>query len=657
MTGLSSRSVHEWMASEASRALPRLLEDACRHFEDRSFEGFALRLASEFERIFALMHELYGWRWDFSLRLHDLVVAMARSSANLPGWIAKRDVRAADAAWMSSGTSVWAMTYTERFAGTITAVEDKVDYLESLGVTHLHLMPPYAVPGPENDGGYAVSSYRKVRPELGSTDDLTRLAKRLHKRGLGLVLDFVANHTADDHPWARSARRGEAPYDRFYLTFETRDEVDRWLPALRTIFPHRDGDGFTWVPDASGDGRWVWTTFYPYQWDLDYRNPEVLVAMAAELLHVVSLGPAVLRMDATPFLWKREGTNCENLPEAHLILQIFNAVVKVVSPSVRFLSEAIVHPDDVARFVRPDECALGYNPLHMALTWEAIATQDATMLVDAIRHRSRLPGGCQWISYLRSHDDIGWGFADEDAFRLGIDAVGHRRFLSDFYSGVFPGSFAAGELFGHNERTGDSRISGTLASLAGLERALESADVVEIDLAVNRIVAMQTLAFTTVGMPMLYLGDELGTCNDRSYPNEPGHEHDNRWMHRPRLDWARVAEAGRQPDSPSGRILAAVRRLGALRSQIPVFGAGNPEIVETGHRGVIAFVRRGGGMQLLVAVNLTPRDASVVLDCRGADWRTVEDGDVVPLERTMVPYEVVLAVTTSRTDISPGQVG
>ncbi len=656
--------MRDWISQEAERSKEAVLDEVRDCFEDspRRLRAFEARFDVEYERIFRLMHSLYGWRWDFSWRLIELVRVAAGAAADRPKWLRRRDETMAEASWMNHPSTVWAMTYTERFAGSVAGFSERLEHLKRLGITHLHLMPPYTVPDGANDGGYAVSSYRTIRPELGDIAELTALARTLDSQGMSLVLDFVANHTAHDHPWAEAAKRGDAPYDRFYFLYDDRSEVAGYLPYLREIFPDRGGDAFTWCEEAGGPngGKWVWTTFYPFQWDLDYRNPAVLVAMSRELLHVANVGASVIRMDATPFLWKREGTTCENLPEAHVVLQLMNAVASLAAPSVRFLSEAIVHPDDVQRFVRPDECALGYNPLVMSLIWEAVATRQAGMLSDALRRRSALPPGCQWITYTRSHDDIGWGFADEDAAAMGIDPAGHRRFLNDFYAGIHPGSFARGAFFQANPRTGDARISGTLASLAGLESALESADPDEIDLAVDRIIAIQTLAFTSVGIPMLYLGDEIGTTNDHRFADDADHGGDNRWMHRPRFDTNALASAVASPSSPAGRILAAVRRLSLLRASHAAFGGGTPHVIDAGHPSVVAFTRIGGGELLLVVVNISDSTVDVDIHDSGWTWVDPDHGTKLVLPGSLAPYEVVMAVAPGpghTEPMAPGEVG
>jgi amylosucrase len=639
----------DWISEESERSLDRLLDHLEPVFSESPEVGevFRARLEEQWERIFRLSHELYGWQWDFSWHLVDLIETAARASRERSKWLRKRDVVDAGAAWMSDPSSFWAMTYLDRFAGTVDGLRESIPHLESLGISHLHLMPPYAVPEGPNDGGYAVSDYRRLRPDLGTREELASMAKRLHKHGIGLVLDFVANHTAHDHPWAEAAKRGERPYDRFYFMFDDRTEVEPWLPHLREIFPAREGDAFTWHADVQGPkgGKWVWTTFYPYQWDLDYSKFAVLVAVAGELLSIANIGASVVRMDATPFLWKQQGTSCENLPQSHTVLQLLNAVMAVVAPSVRFLSEAIVHPDGVARFVRPDECGVSYNPLLMSVIWEALATRDTILVADALLHRQALPDDTQWITYLRSHDDIGWGFADEDAVAHSIEPTGHRKFLNEFYSGEFPGSFASGATFQENPRTGDARISGTLASLAGMERALATADASVVDLAVKRIIAIQTVAFTSIGIPMIFLGDELATCNDHRFGEDPAHADDNRWMHRPRYDWAALKRANDHPASPAGRVLNAIRQLADVRSLIPGIDR-VPNVLATGDERVLAYRHSASNRHAVTIVNFSEDVVPIHVDDLELAWSDIHTGSPVELQRLMLPYQAVVAVAS-----------
>ena len=330
-------------------------------------------------------------------------------------------------------------------------------------------MPLFKVPEAENDGGYAVSSYRQVNPAWGTIEDLTNLADSLRKEGISLVLDLVFNHTSDEHDWVKQALEGKLEFQEYYRMFPDRVMPDAYEKNMREIFPDEHPGAFTYRKEID---RWVWTTFHAYQWDLNYANPAVFNQMAGEMLFLANLGVEVLRLDAVAFIWKELGTSSENLPQAHLLIQAFNAVARIASPALLFKSEAIVHPDDVVKYIHPDECQLSYNPLLMALLWNTLATRKVDLLDQALRQRFRLPEGTAWVNYVRCHDDIGWTFSDEDAANLNINGTDHRQFLNDFYSGRFPGSFARGLPFQENPKTGDVRISGTCASLAGLEKAL-----------------------------------------------------------------------------------------------------------------------------------------------------------------------------------------
>jgi amylosucrase len=642
--------VADWIRQDLPRALALLRPPALALFAKPALaDEFWDRFTAEFESIFRNFHHLYGWRWDFALQLQRFTEAMAATAAGRR----KRHRRRVDAtprAWLEDPVTIWGQAYVDRLVGRFDRLPDAVDHLRRLGVTHLHLMPPFLSPTP-GDGGYAVSDYRRTDPELGSMSELAEAIDRLAEAGIGVVLDVVLNHTADDHPWARAAVEGDPRFRAFYHFFEDRTLPDRLAPHLRSVFPQRPGDAFTWHERVDA---WVWTTFHEYQGDLDYRNPDVLTSMAGEIGFLANLGVAALRLDATPFLWKAEGTSCENLPEAHVVVELINSFVHVAAPGLELLSEAIVHPDDVTRFVRPEECRLGYNPLTMALLWEALATRDTTLLGDALRDRTALPPGCRWLTYLRCHDDIGWGFADEDARARGIDPAGHRRFLNDFYAGDFPGSFAAGSRFQTDPVSGDERISGTLASLAGLQTAVESADPDRVETAVKRIVALYTVMFTAVGIPLLYLGDEIGQLNDESYVSDPEVAGDNRWMHRPPFDWDALRRS-LEGQGAGARILAAVVRLARRRAGSPAFRSDTPTVLESGSASVIAYTQESGGRTVTVAVNLSEQPAVTTVEAAGTEWNGVLDP---PGPVRLEPYGVrVWERTDDNAVFVPGQVG
>ncbi len=451
----------EWRSEAArnalSRLLPRLEADHKRSLADipARWNHFKNRLHREWERLFIYLHELYGWQYDFFYTLERVLDMLIRFWLDRPETMHRLDEqREADPLWFLSEDVVGIVLYVDLFSDNLAGLRNHVPYFEKLGVTYLHLMPLFSVPRGENDGGYAVSDYRAVNPDLGTMEDLSQLASELRGRGISLVLDFVFNHTSDEHAWAQKAKAGDPEFLNYYFTFPDRTLVDRFQEQLRDIFPTVRKGSFTWNDELQ---RWVWTTFNSYQWDLNYGNPAVFQAIAEEMLFLANQGVEVLRLDAVAFIWKRLGTNCENQPEAHAIIRAFNAMARIVAPSLLFKSEAIVHPDDVISYVHPQECQLSYNPLLMALLWEALATREVRLLEHAMRHRERLPFGCAWVNYLRCHDDIGWTFDDKDAWHLGINPQGHRKFLNDFYTGKHPGSFSRGVPFQFNPDNGDPR--------------------------------------------------------------------------------------------------------------------------------------------------------------------------------------------------------
>ena len=362
------------------------------------------------------------------------------------------------------------------------------------------LLKPRPAP---NDGGYAVMDYRAVDPRLGTTDDLRATADVLRGAGISLVLDLVCNHTAREHEWAEKARAGDPTYLAYYRTYPDRTEPDDWERSLPEVFPDFAPGNFTWDPACE---RWVWTTFNDYQWDLDYTNPDVFAEMFAVICHLANVGVEVLRLDAVAFMWKRKGTNCQNQPEVHLLLQAWRALSRIVAPAVILLAEAIVSPDDLVGYLgrgegAGKECELAYHNVLMVSLWSALAEQNAALLTHTLRAMPPIPPSAAWLTYVRLHDDIGWAVTDENAGAVGLGGYDHRAFLSDFYSGEFPGSFARGAVFQANPATGDRRISGSLASLAGLEEALERGDDEAAALAVRRILLLNHLILTFGGVP------------------------------------------------------------------------------------------------------------------------------------------------------------
>ena len=597
-----------WLDRQASaslrRLMPRLEERFAGRTDEAAWEGYTERLRRHFPRLFGVLLHLYGEQYDFFYHLEQILCTATGMWLERPDELKALDaVKEYDNQWFQSSRILGAMCYVDLFAGNLEGVRERIPYLKELGVTYLHLMPVFRTPAGDNDGGYAVSSYRELDARLGSMEQLATLASELRHHGISLVLDFVFNHTADDHPWARRALEGDQDYQAFYRMFPNRELPDQYEKHLRPIFPDEHPGAFTYRNKIR---RWIWTSFHNYQWDLNYGNAAVFNAMAGEMLFLANQGVEVLRLDAVAFIWKRLGTDCENLPEAHMIIQAFNALVRMAAPAMVFLSEAIVHPDEVVKYIGEDECQLSYNPLLMALLWNTLATREVGLLHHCLAKRFSIPSGCSWVNYIRSHDDIGWTFSDDDARELHINPADHRRFLNDFYIGRFPGSFARGLPFQENLDTGDARVSGTAASLSGLEKALAEQDPQEVELAIRRILLLHGIILTIGGIPLIYLGDELGRLNDYSYSDDPEKDGDSRWVHRPSFDWQMAGERHDQ-ETAVGRIYHGLLRLVQLRQQNLAFTRSETEIIDTGNAHVFGYFRRHEGQSVLVLANFSER--------------------------------------------------
>ncbi|MCX6030720.1 MAG: alpha-amylase family protein [Chloroflexi bacterium] len=604
------------------RLLPRLRAEFTAA-DPAAWRVFETRLVANFDHLFGLLLPLYGGQYDFFYWLEQILATAARMWLARPADLRALDaVREADPGWFQSQRMLGGVCYVDLFAGNLAGVRVRLPYFKQLGLTYLHLMPLFACPQGENDGGYAVSSYREVNPALGTMAELRDLAQELRENGISLVVDFIFNHTADQHEWARRALAGDPEYQDFYYIFPDRTMPDAYEKTLREIFPESRPGSFTkrpfmHVPGTFGSARhvnavdrWVWTTFHSYQWDLNYSNPAVFRAMLEEMLFLANQGVEVLRLDAVAFIWKRLGTTCENLPEAHLLIQAFNAAARIAAPTLLFKSEAIVHPDEVAKYISRDECQLSYNPLLMALLWETLATREVKLLQHSMRERFAISPGCTWVNYVRCHDDIGWTFDDADAAQMGINGFGHRQFLNAFYTGRFEGSFARGLPFQENPKTGDCRISGTCASLAGLEEAIQAQDADELDLAIRRVLLIHSVILSVGGIPLIYLGDEVGTPNDYGYRADPAKADDSRWVHRPFTDATRQA---RRLDASTieGRIYGGLQWLIGLRQANAAFAGGEMLVVDAGNPHVLGYVRHGASGRVVIFANFTEREQRV----------------------------------------------
>ena len=504
-----------------------------------------------FERLTTLM------RSAFAARSTDLKI-LDESRLLSPDWLQRPD-------------AVGYVCYADRFAGSLAGVADRIDHLKSLGVNYLHLMPLLRPREGDSDGGYAVADYRQVDPKLGTMDDLASLASTLRGQGISLVVDLVLNHVAREHEWAVRARAGEQKYRDYFHIFGDRELPDAYERTLPEVFPDFAPGNFTWDDEAQG---WVWTTFNAFQWDLNWANPDVFAEFADLILFLANNGVEVLRLDAIAFIWKEMGTDCQNEPPVHDITQALRAVLRIVAPACALKAEAIVGPQDLISYLGQGRhfgkvSDLAYHNSVMVQLWGALASRHTRLFEVALSNFPGKPASTTWATYARCHDDIGWAISDADARDAYLEGHTHRVFLAEFYAGLYPGSFARGLVFQHNPVNNDRRISGSLASLAGLEASLEAGDDGQLADAIARINLLHTFILGFGGVPLLYMGDEIGALNDDGYLDDPAHAADNRWVHRPRMNWDAVAAAAADPGTPGGRILAGLQHTIGVRRGLP----------------------------------------------------------------------------------------
>lgn len=538
-------------------------------------------------------------------RLVDLAVAAFRDRDPELKRLDERRLLSPD--WLQQPSMFGYACYTERFAGTLAGLPEHLDYLDELGVTYLHLMPLLRPREGDNDGGYAVQDYRTVRPDLGDVDDLRALTRTLRARGVSLVLDLVLNHVAREHEWAQRARAGDAHYRGYFHVHPDRTGPDAYERTLPDVFPDFAPGNFTLDDDLDG---WVWTTFNEWQWDVNWGNPEVLVEYADIVLYLANLGVEVLRLDAIAFTWKRLGTSCQNEPEVHALTQALRAVARIACPATVFKAEAIVGPRDLVQYLGQGEHAgrvsdLAYHNSLMVQVWSMLATGDTVLARHALAALPATPPSGTWICYMRCHDDIGWAIDDGDARAVGLEGYAHRRFLSDWYSGEFPGSWADGLVFQANPVSDDKRISGTAASLLGLSAGDAEGDDHRDDQALARLFLATAIAAGWGGIPVVWSGDELGMRNDPSWADEPGHADDNRWAHRPRLDW-RLAERRHDRSTTASKVFEGVAHLARVRAGLPqLHAAADTTVIMDTDPGVLAVVRAHPSGAMVCVYNLT----------------------------------------------------
>lgn len=535
-----------------------------------------------------LCDSLYGYYQERNTELKKL----DRQRVKNPDWYKQNDL-------------LGMMMYTNAFAGTLKGVKEKLPYVKSCGVNYLHFMPLLESPKGRDDGGYAVADFRKVKPELGTMEDLENLTAECHRQGISCCLDFVMNHTSEDHEWARAARNGDPVARSRYFFYDDWFVPNIYEETVPEVFPTTAPGNFTWINDCN---QVVMTTFYPYQWDLNYANPMVFNDMVGNMLYMANRGIDVIRLDAVPYIWKQIGTNCRNLPQVHTLVRMMRIISEIVCPGVLLLGEVVMEPSKVVPYfgtVDKPECHMLYNVTTMASTWNTIATKDVGLLKRQMDQVCALPKDYVFLNYLRCHDDIGWGLDYDWLAQFGIDEVAHKKFLNDYFTGKGYNSDSRGELYNDDPRLGDARLCGTTASLSGLEAGQYEANADKIDQAIACDLMLHGYLLAQSGIPVLYSGDEIGQTNDYSYKNDPDKCADSRYLHRGNFPWDKVEKK----DAVAMRIFDALRHMEEIRASHDVFSCNaNVYTIETGCASVLGIVREYAGHELRAFFNFSNMD-------------------------------------------------
>lgn len=626
----------------APGAEPEKAEQTCREEADqeareraRAEEEFDARLARHKDELQWLYCELYegGQPW-FDQLCRDLKnIALDRKES-----LRRQDrKRESDPNWYKRNDILGMMMYVDCFAGNLQGVREKLDYVEECGVNYLHLMPLLESPEGRSDGGYAVSNFRRVQPELGTMEDLEQLANECRERGISLCLDFVMNHTSEDHEWARRARAGEREYMNRYYFYDNYDVPAEFEKTVPQVFPTTAPGNFTWLPDMN---KFVMTTFYPYQWDLNYWNPVVLNEMIYNMLNLTNKGIDVIRIDAVPYIWKQLGTSCRNLPQVHTIVRMMRMICEIVCPGVLLLGEVVMEPEKVVPYfgtVEKPECHMLYNVTTMASTWHTVATGDARLLRRQMDIVNGLPKDYVFLNYLRCHDDIGWGLDYPWLSQFGIQEVPHKRFLSDFFTGKFPDSFARGELYNDDPASGDARQCGTTASLCGIEKAAYERDEAALDRAVRFDLTLHAYMLTQSGIPVIYSGDEIGQENDYTYHEDPKKWEDSRYLHRGAFRWDK-AELRHTPGTIQEKIFDGLRTLEKIRGSHPVFDADAAcRTVDTWDDSILGLIKEKDGEKLVALFNFSRYDKVAWVNEEDGMYRNLVTGQELEARGVQIP--------------------
>ena len=599
---------------------------------------FAQRMEKHQDELRWLYMELYGndaMYAELCEQMHDYY--LKRSTE-----LKKRDIKKEkNPDWFKEKEMLGMMLYIDNFAGNLKGVEKKLAYLKECNVNCLHLMPFLDTPKGKSDGGYAVADFRKVRPDLGTMKDLARLTEKCHENGMNVCMDFVMNHTSEEHEWAKRARAGEGEYMSRYFFYDNGDIPARYEETVPQVFPTTAPGNFTWLPEI---GHYVLTTFYPYQWDLNYRNPRVFNEMMYNFLFLANQGMDIIRIDAVPYIWKELGTSCRNLKEVHTIVRMMRMIAEIVCPSVILLGEVVMEPEKVVPYfgtVEKPECHMLYNVTTMATTWNSIATRDIRLLKKQMDIVSRLPKQCTFLNYLRCHDDIGWGLDFDTMKQWGMEEPSHKRYLNDYFTGKIAGSISRGELYNDDPVTQDARFCGTTASMCGIEAAGFEGNAEKMQTAIQEDLMLHAYMLTQSGIPMLYSGDELGQVNDYSYKDDAEKASDSRYLHRGAFLWE-LADKRKDLSTVQGQLFQMLNRLEQIRRQENVFSQEAEVYTYDVHNdSILGILREYKGERFIALFNFSENEQTAWMQEEGI-FRNLVNGEIVEVKDPVLKgYEFV----------------
>ena len=589
---------------------------------------FVQRMEKHQDELRWLYMELYGndaMYAELCEQMHDYY--LKRSTE-----LKKRDIKKEkNPDWFKEKEMLGMMLYIDNFAGNLKGVEKKLAYLKECNVNCLHLMPFLDTPKGKSDGGYAVADFRKVRPDLGTMKDLARLTEKCHENGMNVCMDFVMNHTSEEHEWAKRARAGEGEYMSRYFFYDNGDIPARYEETVPQVFPTTAPGNFTWLPEI---GHYVLTTFYPYQWDLNYRNPRVFNEMMYNFLFLANQGMDIIRIDAVPYIWKELGTSCRNLKEVHTIVRMMRMIAEIVCPSVILLGEVVMEPEKVVPYfgtVEKPECHMLYNVTTMATTWNSIATRDIRLLKKQMDIVSRLPKQYTFLNYLRCHDDIGWGLDFDTMKQWGMEEPSHKRYLNDYFTGKIADSISRGELYNDDPVTQDARFCGTTASMCGIEAAGFEGNAEKMQVAIQEDLMLHAYMLTQSGIPMLYSGDELGQVNDYSYNDDAEKSSDSRYLHRGAFLWE-LADKRKDLSTVQGQLFQMLNRLEQIRRQENVFSQEAEVYTYDVHNdSILGILREYKGERFIALFNFSENEQTAWMQEEGI-FRNLVNGEIVEVK-------------------------